>query len=134
LHFGNYQNAIDEIITHSRIGKDVGDTGTNAAVAGALLGAYYGINAMTSDARISKSVDIMLSADTKLGGSPRPSKYEMSSATMVRLMEVYVELNPLSVGEPGSGSGSVSVREKCEEWRVIAGRLLPHPSAMSGCW
>jgi ADP-ribosylglycohydrolase len=97
LHFDDYQSAVDQVITHSKKGNTVGDTDTNTAIAGALLGAYYGITQMKADDRTSRSVDIMLSADTSLGDVPRPSKYEMSSATLAELMKAYKEYKAYGV-------------------------------------
>jgi ADP-ribosyl-[dinitrogen reductase] hydrolase len=86
LHFNDYQSAIDAIITHSRRGNVVGDTDTNAAIAGALLGAYYGFDVISADARTGRFIDTMLSADTTQGDVPRPKKYEMSHQVLDHLL------------------------------------------------
>ncbi len=93
LHFKDYKSAIDHIIclgppTNSAIPllrtkrkKDtllVGDTDTNAAIAGALLGAKYGASSLDRDA-----IRTLLSADSTKGDIVRPPKYSVSNALLI---------------------------------------------------
>lgn len=68
-HSKNYQDAIDVII---RLG---GDTDTNAAIAGALLGARFGYKHLFSEERTKYNIKMVRNVDTKLGGNPRPKEY-----------------------------------------------------------
>ncbi len=62
-----YQDRIDEII---RMG---GDTDTNAAIAGALLGALFGEAALRAETRTGPNLETVL---TVAGGEiPRPARY-----------------------------------------------------------
>ena len=82
FNFDDYRTAIDAVIVHSRRGKTVGDTDTNACIAGALLGAYYGYEEMCKNKRTKKEIDVMLSADPSLGDVPRPEKYLMNRSNL----------------------------------------------------
>jgi len=62
-HFNNYKNAIDWIINQK------GDTDTNAAIAGAMLGAKYGFKKIYQCEK--ENIDILLNADTDKGDIPR---------------------------------------------------------------
>lgn len=69
LYAPSYQEGIDYII---RLG---GDTDTNAAISGALLGALFGYDSLTKNNQTKHNIQILLSADTKLGDIPRPEEY-----------------------------------------------------------
>lgn len=62
----SYQESIDTII---RMG---GDTDTNAAIAGALIGAKIGLEAMLDEDRTFTNVFTVLSMDCSEGDNPRP--------------------------------------------------------------
>jgi ADP-ribosylglycohydrolase len=51
------------------------DTDTNAAIAGAVLGAIIGLNEMKLEKKTKKNIDIVLNADINNGPTPRPEKY-----------------------------------------------------------
>jgi len=68
VHCDNYQDAIDTII---RLG---GDTDTNAAIAGALLGAKFGYNKLNSEDRTSKNIALVRNANFNEGQNPRPDE------------------------------------------------------------
>ena len=52
-----------------------GDTDTNGAITGAIIGAHIGHAAMQQETRTLKNILIVLAADTTLGDFPRPPKY-----------------------------------------------------------
>lgn len=95
FQFDNYKTAIDSIISLSpeqgvpaKIclpGKwkkkevRVGDTDTNAAIAGALLGAFYGLTEIRSDPVTNSNVEVLLQCDSSKGDIVRPKKYSMAS-------------------------------------------------------
>jgi ADP-ribosylglycohydrolase len=64
--FDNYANAIHSVV------RDFSgsDTDTNACIAGALLGAFYGFKSMCSDLTIKENVDIVLGCS-----ATRPTEY-----------------------------------------------------------
>jgi ADP-ribosylglycohydrolase len=66
--YGSYMEGIDSII---RLG---GDTDTNGAIAGAILGARFPLFARDEE-RAKKLVAQMLAVDTNTGGAPRPMLY-----------------------------------------------------------
>lgn len=74
-HFTDYKTAIDAVILHSVKGSRVGDTDTNAAIAGAVLGAYYGWDAISGEAP--EEFKSVLNADTTTGNIVRPLDYEL---------------------------------------------------------
>ena len=98
FQFGNYKSAIDAIISLSpeegvpakicEPGKwkkkevRVGDTDTNAAIAGALLGAFYGLGEIRSDPVTNINVEILLNCDSRKGDIVRPKKYSMASINL----------------------------------------------------
>jgi len=65
-HHETYQDPIDVII------RQGGDTDTNAAVAGALLGAYLGYDKLCQEERTKRNIQIVRNADFSLGENPRP--------------------------------------------------------------
>jgi ADP-ribosylglycohydrolase len=95
FQFHDYKSAIDAIISLSpeegipaKIclpGKwkkkevRVGDTDTNAAIAGALLGAFYGLEAIRSDPVTNTNIQVLLECDSRKGDIVRPKKYSMAS-------------------------------------------------------
>jgi ADP-ribosylglycohydrolase len=66
-HFDTYQDPIDTII---RAG---GDTDTNAAIAGALIGAKLGYAKLLTEERTSYNIEMVRSADYSQGENPRPA-------------------------------------------------------------
>lgn len=93
FQFDNYKTAIDAIICltskpnikpkfvesghHKKKDIVVGDTDTNAAIAGALMGAYYGISKLNEDEITKNNIEILLSCDTSKGDIVRPKEYEI---------------------------------------------------------
>jgi hypothetical protein len=55
--------------------KLLGDTDTNAAISGALLGAYYGLLNMCKNNNLKEDFRILIHADTREGGIIQPLKY-----------------------------------------------------------
>lgn len=95
FQFDNYKTAIDPIISLSpeegvpakicEPGKwkktevRVGDTDTNAAIAGALLGAFYGLEEIRSDPVTNSNIEVLMKCDSRNGDIVRPKKYSMAS-------------------------------------------------------
>ena len=95
FHFDDYKTAIDAIISLSPVhgvpakicepGKwkksevRIGDTDTNAAIAGALLGAFYGLGGISSDPVTNSNIQVLLECDSRDGDIIRPQKYSMSN-------------------------------------------------------
>jgi len=65
-HFDTYQDPIDHIILKG------GDTDTNAAIAGALIGANLGYNKLMLEERTRYNVGVVRQADFSKGENPRP--------------------------------------------------------------
>jgi len=65
MHFDDYKSAIDAIILR------YGDCDTNAAIAGNLLGAYYGFSAMVENIVTKKNIKVLLKCDPKKGDMSR---------------------------------------------------------------
>jgi len=68
-HFDNYKSGIDWVINQG------GDTDTNACIAGALMGSYYGYEHIVEHEE--NNVNILLSCDTNTGDFPRDEKYTL---------------------------------------------------------
>lgn len=68
-HFDDYQSPIDVII------RQGGDTDTNAAIAGALLGANLGYAALMTEERSRYNIGVVRTADFSKGENPRPPQY-----------------------------------------------------------
>ena len=93
FQFKNYKDAIDAIICLSPTQNEpakiavkgkwkkteiiVGDTDTNAAIAGALLGAFYGYDKMVENETTKTNIQIMLNVDTSKGDFVRPPQYNV---------------------------------------------------------
>ncbi len=71
-HFTQYDQAINWII---RLG---GDTDTNAAITGGLLGAKLGHNQLLQEPMTHYNLAVVINADTNLGGHPRLPEYTMA--------------------------------------------------------
>jgi ADP-ribosylglycohydrolase len=69
--FTNYSEAMHWIIT-SQPGSD---TDTNACISGALIGAMLGFEQMQKEPSTSKNIEILLTANTDNGPTPRPIEY-----------------------------------------------------------
>jgi len=65
IHFDDYKSAIDAIILR------YGDCDTNAAIAGNLLGAYYGYDKMIENPITKKNIKVLLKCDPSKGDMPR---------------------------------------------------------------
>jgi ADP-ribosyl-[dinitrogen reductase] hydrolase len=119
-NFDNYASAVDAIICLSpedgvpakicnrpgvrsyRLVKDsLGDTDTNAAIAGALLGAYYGIMGMCADPVTAANMQVVIRADPNLGASPRPDRYTMNWNNFLKLSGIAYNLFKQNFGIPG---------------------------------
>lgn len=72
MEFDNYNDAIKYIISLG------GDTDTNACIAGALLGAYFGFDEMKKCDEFNKNLKIMLECDPMDGDFHRPLEYSPS--------------------------------------------------------
>jgi ADP-ribosylglycohydrolase len=84
--FDNYQNAIKHIISMG------GDTDTNACIAGALLGAYYGIEKMKKNKEFKNNFEIIKNCDTTQGDYPRPTEYSITKIKkMIKKIERIIE-------------------------------------------
>ena len=95
FQFDDYKTAIDSIITLGHIenkkakiaipGKwkkqDIilGDTDTNAAITGALLGAYYGLDTICSDEVTKNNIDTLLDCNPNDNDIKRPCRYFMNN-------------------------------------------------------
>lgn len=77
FQFKNYHTAIDAIIMSN------GDTDTNAKIAGALLGAYYGLKIMESTPRTKRNIKIMMSCDVNMGDRNRPEIYQVQNIKQI---------------------------------------------------
>jgi len=94
FQFDNYKTAIDTIIC---LGPEVnipakifypgkwkksevllGDTDTNAAITGALLGAYYGITKIEENEITKENIKIILNCNTTKGDIIRPKEYTLN--------------------------------------------------------
>jgi len=84
LNFDNYTEAINWVI---RLG---GDTDTNAAIAGSIMGAKIGYPFLI-DTKLEPNLLIMLQANTKDGDFPRPKKY-----TPAHFLSISEDLGELS--------------------------------------
>jgi ADP-ribosyl-[dinitrogen reductase] hydrolase len=67
---GNYQESIDWVIGLG------GDTDTNAAITGALLGSYLGLDAVLAEERTADNFRVLRAADPSTGDCPRPLCYQ----------------------------------------------------------
>ena len=72
-HDGNpkikYQDLIDLII------RKGGDTDTNAAIAGGMVGSFWGIGKMKLEDRTASNLEVLKNADSSLGDFPREDMY-----------------------------------------------------------
>lgn len=103
FQFDNYKDAIDAIIC---LGPEenvpakiffegkwkksevlLGDTDTNAAITGALLGAYYGYDKMIENDITKQNIEIMLNSDSTKGDIVRPPDYKLENA-LINLNDV----------------------------------------------
>ena len=98
FQFDDYKSAIDAIISLSpeegvpakicepgnwkKKEVRVGDTDTNAAITGALLGAFYGLGEIRSDPVTNTNVEILMKCDSRKGDIVRPQKYSMASINL----------------------------------------------------
>lgn len=67
-----------------------GDTDTNAAIAGAMIGAYVGYNAMMEEETTRNNLDIIINTDTSAGDFSRPDVYHPK--TIFQLAERLAEI------------------------------------------
>lgn len=73
LHFDTFEEAMKWIIEKG------GDTDTNAAIAGNLIGAYLGFKKLMENEITKENWEKILSVDTSKGNNPRPAKYHPSN-------------------------------------------------------
>lgn len=94
FQFDDYKTAIDSVITLGHIEnekakiairgkwkkKDIilGDTDTNAAITGALLGAYYGLEGICSNEVTKNNIETLLKCNPNDGDIKRPGRYCMN--------------------------------------------------------
>lgn len=98
FNFEDYKTAIDAVINHSvkivsnrngtGVTTKVGDTDTNGAIAGALLGAFYGMKYIRKNRIVRESIDVILNRDPKEGDVPRPSKYVLDEKKVNRFKKI----------------------------------------------
>lgn len=62
------------------------DTDTTGAIAGGLIGAYFGYKNLQKDKIIKKNLNIINNVDTEGGGIPRPKKYLFNIDTLKKLL------------------------------------------------
>jgi ADP-ribosyl-[dinitrogen reductase] hydrolase len=102
FQFTNYKEAIDKIIClgpekdipakifysgkYKKSEILVGDTDTNAAITGALLGAYYGLKTLENNEIIKKNIEIMLNCDSTKGDIIRPIEYTLKQDLILNLL------------------------------------------------
>lgn len=105
FQFNNYKEAIDAIICLGPNEKEpakikmkgkwkksevfVGDTDTNAAIAGALLGAYYGYEEMIKNEQTKTNVEILMKSDSSRGDIYRPPRYNMDTKWVDYVLSKY---------------------------------------------
>lgn len=90
LHFDSFENAMDYVIGLG------GDTDTNAAIAGAIMGAKLGINIMSKENKTEYNLNKVLSCDTSKGDIPRQKEYtsfKQMSAFVNNLIAIWTEQN-----------------------------------------
>ena len=102
FNFEDYRSAIDAVISLSpeekvpakfcSPGKQknviCGDTDTNAAIAGALLGAYYGFSKMREDETTNTNIDVLLTCDPNTGDIPRPARYLLNEDNLIEMLKI----------------------------------------------
>lgn len=105
FQFDNYKDAIDSIICLgpkadepakiSMKGKWkktevlVGDTDTNASIAGALLGAYYGYDNMIQNEVTKTNINTLLNCDSTRGDIIRPPDYRMNQVFIDHILDIF---------------------------------------------
>lgn len=72
ISFNSYSEAIDWVITAQK----GSDTDTNACIAGALIGAILGFEALQSEPITNYNIEMVLTADIDNGPTPRPHIYQ----------------------------------------------------------
>lgn len=101
FQFSNYQDAINHIITmgdnkYGSIkgkGNRVGDTDTNAAITGALLGAYYGFESLQNHEITKYNIEIVLKCYSETEGDiKRPERYAMNSENLELFTDILFRL------------------------------------------
>lgn len=80
FRFNDYKSAIDAII------KCGGDTDTNAAIAGCLLGAFYG-RGIYENPITKNNIKTLLKCDTQVGDLKRPPEYQFNKLQYDMLCE-----------------------------------------------
>lgn len=88
FNFDNYKDGVDAVVclgpTEGRQGficdseektKSIGDTDTNAAIAGALLGAFYGLQHMCENSELKDDLRVLINVDTRKGDIIRSTRY-----------------------------------------------------------
>jgi ADP-ribosyl-[dinitrogen reductase] hydrolase len=105
FNFENYKDAIDSIICLGPVDGEpakicikgswkkseisVGDTDTNAAIAGALLGAYYGYDKINEDEVTKNNINVLLNCDSSRGDIIRPKVYKMEKEWIECVIKKY---------------------------------------------
>lgn len=83
FQFEDYKSAIDTII------KCNGDTDTNAAITGCLLGAFYGKEIFEHETT-KNNIQVLLNCDTQVGDLKRPPEYQFNK-TQYNLLYANIE-------------------------------------------
>lgn len=85
FQFDNYHSAIDAIILCN------GDTDTNAKIAGALIGAFYGLKQLERHPRTKKNIKVLKACDTDKGDRARPERYSIQLLeSIIPVIEQYI--------------------------------------------
>ncbi len=87
FYTNSYHQAINEVI------KLGGDTDTNAAITGALCGAFYGSQAIMLNPTTASNWNIIVNGDTTQGDFPRPDQFRPND--LEELVSKIVDLYPL---------------------------------------
>lgn len=108
LNFEDYKSGIDAVISlgpeegvrakfcfpgkWKRTEVICGDTDTNGAIAGALMGAYYGMAEIRKTPVTSGNIDTVLSCDPEQGDIRRPERYLMNHKNLSHLVDTALNL------------------------------------------
>lgn len=112
FNFDDYKSAIDAIIClgpkenekakifikhrNENLKKGevkLGDTDTNAAIAGALLGSFYGLKKIKENEITKQNLKILLHCDPNKGDIKRPEKYILSTKNLKKLASFFIGLH-----------------------------------------
>jgi ADP-ribosylglycohydrolase/uridine kinase len=142
LQFNDYAAAMDKIIclssTENRkasfcsgaimkeneVKEDIGDTDTNAAIAGALIGAYYGYSRMIKNPVTRFNMDTVKKAKIELRKSvsnkiPRPARYTMSRENRERMVNIALRLYDENFGREPLFYKNYDINSDTEDSEIV---------------